>query len=169
MVLAFKGAFGKMWEVNNHYINFFERYRLGYLSFRGFQVAGLGPREVSKDMSSKNGAKSQFNSNGTGGLNMYKVTTEFSFPFAADIGVRALTFFDVGSVWGLGAPKAAENVTGIELYPEFEKMKTRMSIGFGLQVDIPMMGRLIVGLAKPLLKEEYDQEETFFFSLGGGM
>lgn len=169
MVLAFKGAFGKMWEVNNKYINFFERYRLGYLSFRGFQVAGLGPREKASDMSAKNGAKSQFNSNGTGGLNMYKVTTEFSFPFASDVGVRALTFVDVGSVWGLGTPKTAENTTGIELYPEFDKMKTRISIGFGIQVDIPMMGRLIVGLATPLLKEEYDQEESFFFSLGGGM
>jgi outer membrane protein insertion porin family len=172
MVLAFKGAFGKMWETNSQYINFFERYRLGYLSFRGFQVAGLGPREQMPGMQaaeSKNtGAKNPFNSNGTGGLNMYKVTTEFSFPFAADVGVRALTFVDVGSVWGLGTPKAEARAEDPTIVGNGD-MKTRVSIGFGIQVDIPMMGRLIVGLAKPLVKEEYDQEECFFFTLGGGM
>jgi outer membrane protein insertion porin family len=169
MVLAIKGAYGKMWEVNKNYINFFERYRLGYLSFRGFEVAGIGPREEGKQKTSANsGQKNQFNSNGTGGLNMYKVTTEFSFPFAPDVGVRALTFVDVGSVWGLGTPKqpARDNEPSINGMGE---MKTRVSIGFGLQVDIPMMGRLIVGLAKPLVQEEYDQSESFFFTLGGGM
>jgi outer membrane protein insertion porin family len=168
MVLAFKGAFGKMWEVKDKYINFFERYRLGYLSFRGFEVAGIGPREGGKQSTSSGGQKNQFNSSGTGGLNMYKVTTEFSFPFAPDVGVRALTFVDVGSVWGLGTPKQAarENEPKIEGLGD---MKTRVSIGFGVQVDIPMMGRLIVGLAKPLVQEEYDQSESFFFTLGGGM
>lgn len=173
MVLAVKGAFGKMWETNSRYINFFERYRLGYLSFRGFQVAGLGPREdLPKTNAESNtsgfGAKSQFNSNGTGGLNMYKVTTEFSFPFATDVGIRALTFVDVGSVWGLGAPKTGPREKE-PLILGMGDMKTRVSIGFGVQVDIPMMGRVIVGLAKPLIKEEYDQEETFFFTMGGGM
>lgn len=169
MVLAFKGAFGKMWEVKDNYINFFERYRLGYLSFRGFEVAGLGPREVGQQKASaNNGQKSPFNSNGTGGLNMYKVTTEFSFPFAADVGVRALTFVDVGSVWGLGTPKQAAR-DDEPVIKGAGDMKTRVSIGFGVQVDIPMMGRLIVGLAKPLVQEEYDQSESFFFTLGGGM
>lgn len=168
MVLAFKGAYGKMWEVNSNYINFFERYRLGYLSFRGFEVAGLGPREAGKEVAAKSGQKSPFNSNGTGGLNMYKVTTEFSFPFAADIGVRALTFVDVGSVWGLGTAKQAAR-EGEPPIVGTGDMKTRVSIGFGVQVDIPMMGRLIVGLAKPLVQEEYDQSESFFFTLGGGM
>lgn len=170
MVLAFKSAFGKMWETNNQYINFFERYRLGYLSFRGFQVAGLGPREEAPGMTEAkgSGAKSPFNSNGTGGLNMYKVTTEFSFPFAADVGVRALTFVDVGSVWGLGTPKAPAREGEPSIVGNGD-MKTRVSLGFGIQVDIPMMGRLIVGLAKPLIKEDYDQEETFFFTMGGGM
>ena len=167
MVLAFKGAFGKMWESNSQYINFFERYRLGYLSFRGFEVAGLGPREQAPESKTK-GTKSPFNSNGTGGLNMYKVTTEFSFPFAADVGVRALTFVDVGSVWGLGTPKAPARENEPSIVGNGD-MKTRVSLGFGIQVDIPMMGRLIVGLAKPLIKEEYDQEESFFFTLGGGM
>jgi outer membrane protein insertion porin family len=161
-----------MWEVNNHYINFFERYRLGYLSFRGFEVAGLGPREQSAEMmaaaSGGSGAKSPFSSNGTGGLNMYKVTTEFSFPFAADVGVRALTFVDIGSVWGLGTSKAEARAEDPSILGSGD-MKTRVSIGFGVQVDIPMMGRLILGLAKPLVKEEYDQEECFFFTLGGGM
>lgn len=169
MVLAFKGAFGKMWEVDKKYINFFERYRLGYLSFRGFEVAGLGPREKTESMKNSSGtAKNQFNSNGTGGLNMYKVTTEFSFPFAPDVGVRALTFLDIGSVWGLGSPKTSEK-SKVELYPGYEDIKMRVSIGLGVQVDIPFMGRLILGVAKPLVKEEYDQEEVFFFTLGGGM
>jgi len=170
MVLAFKGALGSMWEVDKSYINFFERYRLGYLSFRGFEVAGIGPREnikVGKPMNP--GAKNQFNSNGTGGLNMYKVTTEFSFPFAPDVGVRALTFMDVGSVWGLGTPKVVTEQNKIEIYDGYENIKTRVSIGVGVQVDIPFMGRLILGVAKPLIKEEYDQEEKFFFTLGGGM
>lgn len=169
MVLAFKGAFGKMWEVNNNYINFFERYRLGYLSFRGFEVSGVGPREATDvKATTAVGSKNQFTTNGTGGLNMYKVTTEFSFPFAPDVGVRALTFVDVGSVWGLGSPKTKET-NDIGLYAGYENVKTRVSVGVGVQVDIPFMGRLVLGVAKPLLKEEYDQEEVFFFSLGGAM
>lgn len=169
MVLAFKGAFGTMWEVGNKYINFFERYRLGYLSFRGFEVAGVGPREKADAIKAANsGAKNQFNSNGTGGLNMYKVTTEFSFPFAPDVGIRALTFIDVGSVWGLGTPKS-EDPSKIQILGKEAGAKTRVSIGVGVQVDIPFMGRLILGAAKPLIKEEYDQEETVFFTLGGGM
>jgi outer membrane protein insertion porin family len=169
MVLAFKGAFGKMWEVKDRHINFFERYRLGYLSFRGFEVAGIGPREKGeKIQSALNGAKNQFNSNGTGGLNMYKVTTEFSFPFAPDVGVRALTFVDIGSIWGLGVPKPDKSAK-VEILGKDDGMKTRVSIGIGIQVDLPFFGRGIAGIAKPLIKEEYDQEEIFFFTLGGGM
>lgn len=168
MVLAFKGAFGQMWEVNNQYINFFERYRLGYLSFRGFEVSGVGPREQGAALKSDQGSKNQFTSNGVGGLNMYKVTTEFSFPFAPDVGIRSITFLDVGSVWGLGTPKTQEEQQ-IVIHQGYNTMKTRVSIGVGLQVDIPFMGRLICGVAKPLVKESYDQEEVFFFTLGGGL
>ena len=75
---------------------------------------------------------------------------------------------DVGSVWGLGTPKAPARENEPSIVGNGD-MKTRVSLGFGIQVDIPMMGRLIVGLAKPLIKEEYDQEESFFFTLGGGM
>ncbi len=169
MVLSFKGNFGKMWEVNNNYINYFERYRLGYLSFRGFEVAGLGPREDKslEEKPTSKGNQNQFNTSATGGLNMYKVTTEFSFPFAPDVGVRAITFLDIGSVWNIGSPKPDAEDNGIGILGN--ALKTRMSIGAGLQVDIPFMGRLVIGAAKPLLQEIFDQEEVFFFSLGGGM
>lgn len=170
MVLAFKGQAGTMLEIGNKYINFFERYRLGYLSFRGFQVAGLGPREAVgvKNTTSK-GNKNQFAGSGLGGLNMYKLTTEFSFPLAPDTGVKALTFFDMGSVWGLGAPKPDRAGDDSKLFGKNESGDLRLSVGAGVQVDVPVLGRIVVGIATPLVKKEYDESELWFFSFGGQM
>lgn len=169
MVLALKGNAGTMLEVGDKYINFFERYRLGYLSFRGFQVAGVGPREKLAEKSGAFGNKNQFAGGGLGGLNMYKVTTEFSFPFAPDIGVRALTFFDMGSVWGLGSPKPDKAGDDARLLGKDEGGALRLSVGAGVQVDLPVFGRIVVGVATPLIKKQYDEAEYWFFSLGGGM
>lgn len=169
MVLAFKGGAGTMFEVGDTYINFFERYRLGYLSFRGFQVGGLGPREKTATKSVAKGNKNKFDGSALGGLSMYKVTTEFSFPLAPDTGVRALTFFDMGSVWGLGSPKPGRTGDDSNIYGKDESGDLRVSVGAGIQVDLPVFGRVVAGIATPLVKKEYDDSEWYFVSFGGQM
>ena len=127
-------------------LNISDRFFVGGNNFRGFAVAGIGPRDAdSKDA--------------LGGKVFYLGTSEVSFPlpfFPGDLAVRGNLFIDMG---GLAKP----GVSGSNL---LAKNSLRATYGAGLLWQSPI-GPLRLDFAATALKESYDITESMRFSFGG--
>jgi outer membrane protein insertion porin family len=121
-----------------------ERFFLGGDKLRGFDTAGVGPRDLTTDDS-------------LGGNKYYRGSVELRFPigFPEEMGVYGHAFSDVGSLWSLN-----ESGTGI-----VDENTPRVSAGVGFSWRSPF-GPLRIDLAEPLLKEDYDKDQLFRFSFG---
>ncbi len=121
-----------------------ERFFIGGHTFRGFEKAGIGPRDVSSD-------------DALGGNQYYVGSVELTFPtgLPEDLGLRAFLFSDVGSLWNVDASGAeVRDVNSI-----------RASLGIGVEF-VTAFGRVRVDAAEPVLKEDFDKTELFRFSFG---
>ena len=121
-----------------------ERYFLGGTSLRGFERAGVGPRD-------------SLTNDSLGGNYFYRGTAELSFPLGLpeELGVLGHAFSDMGSLWELDS-------SGVEVIDE---SSLRASVGAGLSWRSPF-GPLRVDLAVPVAKEDFDEEESFRFNFG---
>ncbi len=121
-----------------------ERFYLGGTSLRGFERAGVGPRDgITEDS--------------LGGNYFYRSSAELSFPIGLpeELGILGHTFTDVGSLFEL-------DDTGSEIQDE---SSVRISVGAGISWRSPF-GPLRVDFAVPLADEEFDQTESFRFNFG---
>lgn len=136
------GAIEGIWDED---VKINERFFLGSNTFRGFERAGLGPRDLDTD-------------DALGGNRYYRGTAELSFPigFPEEMGILGHGFNDFGSLWGLDA----DNTEGVA-----DDNSLRASAGVGLSWRSPL-GPVRIDLAKAYLKEDYDSEEVFRFSFG---
>ena len=121
-----------------------ERFFLGGSTLRGFEQAGLGPRDEDSE-------------DALGGNYFYRGTVEMSFPLGLpeELGILGHGFSDVGSLWSL-------DDSGPEVLDE---SSIRASLGLGLSWRSPF-GPIRVDLATPIVKEDFDQEEVFRFNFG---
>ncbi|MEQ9641786.1 MAG: outer membrane protein assembly factor BamA [Alphaproteobacteria bacterium] len=121
-----------------------DRFFIGGDSFRGFESGGVGPRDRTTDDS-------------IGGNVFYVVGTELRFPlgFASEFGVKGRVFLEAGTL-------TDPDVSGPDL---LDSDLIRLSGGVGLSWNSPF-GPIRVDLAKPAVKEDFDQEELFRFSFG---
>lgn len=121
-----------------------ERFFIGASSFRGFERAGVGPRDTSTD-------------DALGGNSYYVGSIELAFPsgLPEDLGVRTFLFSDFGSVWGVdeSGPEVAD------------KNSIRASLGMGLSFSTAF-GTIRVDAAEAVLKEDFDVTEIFRLSFG---
>lgn len=122
-----------------------ERFFIGGTTMHGFNYGGLGPRDVSTD-------------DALGGNNFYRGSSELTFPITIDkdVPLKGHTFVDYGSVWGIDEPADPNLVDSDSL---------RVSVGVGFSWDSPF-GPLRIDFSKPVVKEEYDDEEVIRFSFG---
>lgn len=122
-----------------------ERFFLGGNNLRGFEKAGVGPRDLATDDS-------------LGGNQFYRGSVELMFPVGLpdDLGVAGHAFTDFGSLWGIDDSSTAGLV---------DENSIRVSSGLGLSWRSPM-GPVRIDLSKPILKEDYDVEQVFRFSFG---
>ena len=136
-------------------------------TIRGFQTAGLGPRDnLSQDP--------------LGGKNFYAGTAEVRYPIPfvpEDLGFGGAVFVDAGSVWGTDADRLALRYLAAHnnLCPGGGAKSTcytgtlgadsdavRMSVGTSLIWNSPI-GPLRADLGWAILKESYDQTQVFRF------
>ncbi|MCF8496408.1 MAG: BamA/TamA family outer membrane protein, partial [Alphaproteobacteria bacterium] len=121
-----------------------ERFFLGGSTLRGFEQAGIGPRDSRT-------------SDALGGNYFYRGSAEISFPLGLpeELGLLGHTFSDFGTLWDIDdvGPGILEDQT------------IRASAGMGLSWRSPF-GPIRIDLATPLAKEDYDQEEIFRFNFG---
>lgn len=121
-----------------------ERFFLGGAKLRGFELGGLGPRDVSTDDS-------------LGGTQFYRASAEMQFPLGLpeEFDIKGAVFSDVGSVWGNDDP-----------FPNIEDSSSlRASVGIGLGWVSPA-GPIRIDLTRAVLKEDFDKTEFFSFSFG---
>lgn len=121
-----------------------ERFFLGGSSLRGFERAGVGPRDPATDDS-------------LGGNYFYRGSVEMSFPVGLpeEMGVLGHGFTDFGSLWHLD-----------ETDPSIlDESSLRATAGLGVSWRSPM-GPVRADVAVPYAKENFDREEVFRFSFG---
>ncbi|VAV93349.1 Outer membrane protein assembly factor YaeT [hydrothermal vent metagenome] len=165
-----------------------DRFFEGAGSFRGFEVAGVGPRFVTRFDSRKNRPDGQ--SIGAKAYAIGTVEVLLPLPLPKEYGIRAALFSDFGTV-GLvdestkfingdqsffldvplldvdGAPVLDDlgNNIIISLAPVQDALALRVTAGVSVSWASPF-GPVRFDIAKVLRKEIYDQDEGFRFSAG---
>lgn len=120
------------------------RYYLGGMTLRGFDVAGIGARDKETG-------------DALGGNWMVYTGGELTFPIGLDeVGIKGRTFMDMGM---LGKPDNL-NTADVDY-----SSSPRVSAGFGFQWLSPM-GQIDVDFGFPLVKEKYDETQVFRLNFG---
>jgi len=140
-------GFGEDIKVSN-------RFFIGGDTFRGFEAGGIGPRDTLTDDS-------------LGGNAYYVVDAQAQFPLGLpeELAVQGRAFVYFGAL--------AEADTTVPFDPIFGDLSSffrdsgdpRMSVGVGLSWASPF-GPIEVDLSKAIIKEHFDQDETFSFNVG---
>jgi outer membrane protein insertion porin family len=122
-----------------------DRYFLGGTTFRGFNTAGIGARDIStKDA--------------LGGDRYAKGSLELTAPLGSsgkDLGLRSHLFTDFGTLGHID--ETGPNIA--------DKESLRASVGIGISWKSPL-GPLRGDLAIPVVKEPYDENRIFNFNFG---
>jgi len=154
------------------YVRMLDDFKMGPNLVRGFEPAGIGPRDITIGTSGDN----------VGGTMYWGASLEFQYPFyflPKDTGFRGAIFIDSGSVWGYKGetqnPATGEingSIPGTggtyvcQCGMQYaDDSSVRASAGASIIWDSPF-GPLRFDFAYPLLKKWYDR--TQFFQFGGG-
>lgn len=153
------------------------RFFRGGSTFRGFDVAGLGPREILQIVDPATGEiLTHQRLNSMGGNAYYQGTFEVSVPnfIPEEYGIRSALFVDVGSLGYLedidkSQPVVIADASAIG-YPGLsavrltkDALSLRASAGISVFWDSPF-GPIRFDFSQILRREEYDRTETFRFS-----
>lgn len=120
-----------------------DRFFLGGRSLRGFDTAGIGPRDITTR-------------DALGGNTYYTGTTELQFPLGLDdFGITGAVFMDVGTLYDVD-----------EIGPEIvDESSLRAAAGVGLGWKSPF-GPIRIDFSQAFMKETYDETETIRFNFG---
>lgn len=124
-----------------------DRYFLSSSQLRGFDVRGIGPR----DLNSTN-----FDALGGNYFAVARLEADFPLPLPEEYGISGGAFLDFGSVWGLD--NTAGGLTGTN--PVDDNAYLRASIGVSVFWDTPV-GPLRFNFSQPLAKQVYDDVRSF--------
>ena len=141
---SLSASFGNVFGLFGENIRIDERFFIGGQSFRGFSIAGIGPRDIKTD-------------DPLGGNTFATSTAEISFPIGivTAVDMRGRLFTDIGTLTDVDV-SSADLVDGSEL---------RASVGFGLSYESPL-GPILIDFGFPVLKEGFDKKEVIRFSFG---
>jgi len=149
LVLKIASTFGNIYGLGK-YVRINENFVLGGYTLRGFDYAGVGPRDK--------GA----NADALGGKNYYTGTIELKFPVPGlpkDSDVSAAIFSDIGSLWDIDIPSNSQYHAG----QFFNNKSPRVSVGIGF-IWVTSVAPFRVDFARAMKKEPYDKLRPFLFS-----
>ena len=138
-----RGTRGKKVRMN-------DRFNLGDHTMRGFEYAGIGPRDRSADVT-------------LGGKHYYTVQTEFQFPIGSglqDSSLSGILFTDIGGIWGIDMPD------------KFDRSKVKVadskaphvSVGAGV-LWVTRFAPIRLDYAIPVHKRKYDDKQNWHFRM----
>ncbi|MDD3288910.1 MAG: outer membrane protein assembly factor BamA [Alphaproteobacteria bacterium] len=148
-ILSILGEGGYLWGLGDSKIRISERFFLGGDTLRGFQYAGMGPRDLTNEQN-----------DAIGGNRFSRGSVELTVPtfLPKEMGIKAHMFVDAGTLGKIDeTPKAGE------IFMNEENL--RASGGVGATWQSPF-GPLRLDVARPFMKESYDKTEFFHFSFG---
>ena len=140
------GEVGAIEPYGGEEIQINERFFLGGNSLRGFEQAGVGPRDLSTN-------------DALGGRRFYRATLELTYPIVfvpEELGIKGHAFTDAGSLFDI------EDESGANIVDE---TSIRAAAGVGLSWDSPF-GPIRFDLAYPIADEDFDETEVFRFNFG---
>ncbi len=122
-----------------------DRFFVGGATFRGFEAAGVGPRD-------------SITTDSLGGNSFAIGTAEVSFPLGlpSEFNIRGRFFSDFGTITGIDDQEPPKIL---------DEASLRATVGFGLTYVSPF-GPIEVDLATSVLDEDFDKTELFRFSFG---
>ncbi len=130
-----------------------DRYFIGGRSLRGFESGGVGPR-------CRTGLDGCIAGVALGGNYLATATAEAIFPIglsSEDLGLQGRLFAEFGTLFDVDT-----NINNDQYHDE---SSIRGSLGFGVSWTTPL-GPLRLDFAWPVMKEDYDKDETILFSIG---
>lgn len=148
-ILTMLGEGGYIWGFGDKGVKISDRFFLGGDTLRGFEYAGIGPRDITGGIS-----------DALGGNRFARGSVELTFPtpLPKELGFKSHVFTDFGTLGEIDdEPKIGE------LFMNEEKI--RVSAGVGATWQSPF-GPIRIDVAFPIKKEDYDKKETFHFSFG---
>lgn len=121
-----------------------DRFFLGGQSLRGFANFGVGPRDIVTD-------------DAIGGTWSYNGSAQLTFPLGLpnELGIKGRMFSDFGSA---GSPDT--NLGSVT-----DTKSLRASVGVGISWKSPF-GPIAIDISKPVLKEDFDDQELLRFDFG---
>ncbi|ATR20086.1 Outer membrane protein assembly factor yaeT [Roseomonas mucosa] len=148
-VLAISGSVGYLQTWGGGKDLIVDRFFLGGENLRGFEVAGVGPR----DRSIVSGVQ---NDESLGGRFLWTQSTEFRFPLPIpdELGITGRTFVDVGAL------SQSDKGDGV-----LSDSSPRVGAGAGISWASPF-GLINLDFAAPVVKKSYDQTQVFRFGFG---
>ncbi len=152
---------------NGDAIRIGDRFFEGGYTFRGFQVAGIGPRDVRENLN-LNGTSTTEGTNDALGGKLYAIgTVELSFPngLPEEYGIHTALFTDFGTLGLLDDKyKLVGAGTAQTISPTIkDDLNLRASAGLSVRWKSPM-GPIQFDISQILAKDPYDQVEHFRFS-----
>ena len=160
-ILSITGAAGDIEGWGGDHVRINDRFYKGGQSFRGFEVAGIGPRDLSLSTTGQNDAL---------GGKVYAIgSVELTIPtfLPEQYGIKAALFSDFGTEGLLDAfdKRTINTTTGLPIDDPNIKddLGLRASAGLSVRWKSPM-GPIQFDFSQILKKESYDRTETFRFS-----
>ncbi len=152
-ILSVTGSAGYIegWSGDSIRVN--DRFYKGGNSFRGFETAGLGPRDTNSGRSDALGGKAY-------AIGSVELTVPTFLP--EQYGIKAALFSDFGTV-GLLDDKDKKGLTGVIDPNIHDDLSLRASAGVSIFWKSPM-GPIRFDFSQVLAKEDYDKTESFKFS-----
>jgi len=139
-----RGETGIIQGIAGEDISIADRFFIGGSSLRGFEPAGIGPRDLSTG-------------DALGGNIFWTATAELTFPLGLprELGLLGRVFTDWGSLWEIdnSGPTVADEDSA------------RGSIGVGLSYNSPL-GPIQLDFALAIVEEDFDRTEVFRFNFG---
>jgi outer membrane protein insertion porin family len=166
---SFRVSAGYIWSYDDDEIRINDRFFKGGSTFRGFDVAGIGPRELIITPGATPGSEIVQYGDALGG-NVYGIgTLQVTFPtgLPETFGLDAAAFLDFGALGELddGSKQFVTVVSG-NTYTTLavkDAASLRAAAGVSLFWDSPF-GPVQFDFAQPFAYENYDRRETFRFS-----
>ncbi len=175
-IASFQLSGGYVAAFNDDDLRINNRFFKGGNSFRGFDVAGLGPREVVQNFDAQGNLLSTFRQQSRGGKAYVIGTAELTVPnfLPAEYGIETALFTDFGTVGLLDD----DDITALTFNPQldangdiqgFQAIRTeseaslRAAAGLSVFWDSPF-GPIRFDFSQILRSEDYDRTETFRFS-----
>ncbi|WP_425408806.1 outer membrane protein assembly factor BamA [Hyphococcus sp.] len=169
---ALKGRAGYINGYAGDSVRLSDRFFEGASTFRGFEVAGVGPRFIRSYDTTRDRFISQ--SIGAKAYAIGSAEILIPLPLPAEYGIKAALFSDFGTVGLVDDSTKLINDNpdffvdvgdGRMLAPVQDDLSLRVTAGVTVSWDSPF-GPVRFDFAEILMKEEYDQTEGFRFSAG---